>query len=249
VLHFQNDTGVVLEEGAAVIYDENGYAGEAMVPFRARGGEVRVSFAKDLSMRCTGQQKHALRMLGIRASGAFVLESRERVIEHALHIENDHDRPETLYVELPRQAHDRLDVPTDATVEELASAFRVALPVPPGGVREATLSLRRQEYTHVALSNVGTNELTEWLRQRVDGVRIPKELEQVLARFQAADQHGREARQRALRADGLRQRQEAQTKQLAVLRDQGEEGQERLAVVREVRRLEAEATELEREGV
>ncbi|MCB9661714.1 MAG: hypothetical protein H6726_28975 [Sandaracinaceae bacterium] len=248
VLHFKNDTGVVLEEGAAVIYDESGYAGEAMVPFRARGGEVRVSFAKDLSMRCTGQQQHQLRFLDIRTNGDFVLESRERVIEHALHVENDHAREETLYVELPRQLHDRLDVPTGAKVEELPGAFRVALPVPASGVRQASLSLRRTEYTHVASNNIGTNELQRWIAERAQGARVPAELEAVLARFRAADEHARDAKARALYADELRQRQEAQTKQLAVLRDTGEEGQERLAVVRELRRLEAQATELEQAG-
>ncbi|MCB9628204.1 MAG: hypothetical protein H6725_12590 [Sandaracinaceae bacterium] len=246
VLHFKNDTGVVLEEGAAVIYDENGYAGEAMVPFRARGGEVRVSFAKDLSVRCTGEQVHTLRFLGIHAQGLYVMESRERVIEHALHIENDHERDETLYVELPRQAHDTLELPPDATVEELASAYRVALPVPAAGVREASVSLRRKEYSHVSVSGVGTGEVARWINERTNGARVPAELERILGRLRAADDHAREAAVRSQNATALRQRQEAQTKQLAVLRDQGEEGQERLAVVREVRRLEADATELER---
>ena len=246
VLHFTNDTGVVLEEGAAVIYDENGYAGEAMVPFRARGGDVRVSFAKDLSLRCTGQQQHELRFMAINALQAFVVEVRERAVVHQVRIENDHARDETLFVELPRQAGDTLEVPTDARVEELAGAYRVALPVVASGVREAQLTLRRREYTHVAVSGVGTHDVARWLRERADGAHVPAELTGVLARLQEAEDLERHAAAQLRHAGELRRRQEAQTKQLAVLRDGGEEGQERLSVVREVRRLEAEAGELER---
>lgn len=246
VLHFQNDTGVVLEEGAAVIYDENGYAGEAMVPFRARGGDVRVSFAKDLSLRCTGQQEQQLRFLGIHAHGLAVVEARERAVVHHVRIENDHARDETLFVELPRQAGDKLEVPPDAKVEELAVGYRVALPVQAGAVREAKLTIRRQEFGHVAVSGVGTHEVTRWLRERVDGAFVPTELDRILVRFRTADDLARDAAAKLQHAGDLRKRQEAQTKQLAVLRDTGEEGQERLAVVREVRRLEAEAGELER---
>lgn len=248
VLHFQNDTGVVLEEGAAVIYDESGYAGEAMVPFRARGGDVRVSFAKDLSLRCTGQQEHQLRFLGVNLHGLAIVEGRERAVVHHLRIENDHARDETLYVELPRQAGDKLVVPDDAKVEEVAGAYRVAVPVTAGGVREAQLTLRRQEYQYVAVSGVGSHEVTSWLRERVNGARVPAELDGILARFRAAEDLERDAAARQRHASELRQRQDAQTKQLAVLRDGGEEGQERLSVVREVRRLEAEASELERAG-
>lgn len=246
VLHFRNDTGVVLEEGAAVIYDENGYAGEAMVPFRARGAEVRVSFAKDLSLRCTGQQQHQLRFLGIHLHGLAVVEARERAVVHHLRIENDHARDETLYVELPRQPGDTLEVPAGATVEELASAYRVAVPVAASGVREAQLTLRRQEYQYVRVSGVGSHEVANWLRERATGARVPAELDGILARFRAAEELERDAAARQRHASELRQRQDAQTKQLAVLRDGGEEGQERLSVVREVRRLEAEASELER---
>jgi hypothetical protein len=246
VLHFQNDTGVVLEEGAAVIYDENGYAGEAMVPFRARGGDVRVSFAKDLSMRCTGQQEQELRFLSITASGTFIMESRERAFVHHVRIENDHARDETLFVELPRQASDKLQVPPDAKVEELAAGYRVAVPVPASGVREAELTIRRHELGHVAVSGVGTQDVVRWLRERVHGAHVPAELDRILVRFRAAEDLERDAAAKLRHAGELRKRQEAQTKQLAVLRDTGEEGQERLSVVREVRRLEAEAGDLER---
>jgi len=212
----------------------------------ARGGDVRVSFAKDLSLRCTGHQEQQLRFLGIHAHGLAVVEARERAFVHHVRIENDHARDETLYVELPRQAGDKLVVPDDAKVEELAGAYRVAVPVTAGGVREARLTLRRQEYQYVAVSGVGSHEVASWLRERVNGASVPAELDGILARFRAAEGFERDAAARQRQAAELRQRQDAQTKQLAVLRDGGEEGQERLSVVREVRRLETEASDLER---
>jgi hypothetical protein len=115
-----------------------------------------------------------------------------------------------------------------------------------GGVREAKLTIRRQEFGHVAVSGVGTHEVVRWLRERVDGAFVPAELDRILVRFRTAEDLARDAAAKLQHAGDLRKRQEAQTKQLAVLRDTGEEGQERLAVVREVRRLEAEAGELER---
>lgn len=50
VLAFTNTTGVVLEEGPAVVYDQDSYAGEAMVGFTARDALVQLAFAKIL--RC-----------------------------------------------------------------------------------------------------------------------------------------------------------------------------------------------------
>ena len=49
VLAFKNTTGVVLEEGPAVVYDEGSYAGEAMLPFAFRDADLRVAFAMDLA--------------------------------------------------------------------------------------------------------------------------------------------------------------------------------------------------------
>ncbi len=247
VLHFKNDTGVVLEEGAAVVYDESGYAGESMVPFRARGAEVRVSFAKDLSMRCSNQARNEVTFQSIRASKAFVLETRERAVRHALRIENDHARPETLLVELPRQQGQRIEVPSDANVEELAAAYRVSLPVPAQGTREAEVVVRSTEYAHVAVNNVGTSELSRWIAERARGASVPPELERILAQFNAAEGHESQANGMVRVIAEKRARQESLTKQLAVLRDSGEEGQERLAVVRELRRLEAEAEALDRD--
>lgn len=50
VLSFTNTTGVVLEEGPAVVYEQGGYAGEAMLGFTSRGAEARLAFAKDLAV-------------------------------------------------------------------------------------------------------------------------------------------------------------------------------------------------------
>src|SRR5262249_5272766 len=73
VLAFANGTGAVLEEGPAVFYDEEAYVGEVMVPYSARGVEVKLAYAKDLAVRCRQTSTQHKAISGVRLARQAVV--------------------------------------------------------------------------------------------------------------------------------------------------------------------------------
>lgn len=78
VLGFTNDTGVVLEEGAAVLYEQHDYAGEAMLPLTGKGSRVRLAYGTDQAISCTVHETHHEIMVGLTlVQGDFVEQRRQ----------------------------------------------------------------------------------------------------------------------------------------------------------------------------
>ena len=50
---FKNDTGLTLERGPLTVVESGEYAGEAMLPFTAPGGEIFLAYAVDLGVKVT----------------------------------------------------------------------------------------------------------------------------------------------------------------------------------------------------
>jgi hypothetical protein len=237
VLSFENTTGAVLEEGPAVFYDEDAYAGEAMVPFTARGAGVRLTIAKDLAMRCRRTTASGSVIIAVRPTReSLVIEERfER--RHEVTAESDHDEPVELVVELAREAGWSLD-PAHATArEETATHRRFALTVPPHAQAKLTVLERRVYARTQAYASLTAAPVQQWFEQRFLDEETFRELSEVLA----AQERARTITKQAERARSIQgqafQKQEKLTRQLEVLKDGGAEGALRLRYVRE---LEAE---------
>lgn len=237
VLTFKNDAGVVLEEGPAVIYDEATYAGESMVPYSARGAEVKLAFAKDLAVRCRRQSTYSTVIAGVRIGTHALVEEQRREEIHTLSAESDHSDEVEVCFELPR-LHGRTIHPDGAQpAEETASFRRFLAKVPPHGKAELVVREAWAESRHVRYDHLSAAQLEAWLDARFLDRAAFEQLRGVLAKWE-------EARQlEARRERTAREQQEAYAKQskiaeqLAVLKDAGPEGVLRLRYVKE---LEAE---------
>lgn len=232
VLTFANDTGAVLEEGAAVVYDDDVYAGEAMVPYRVRGAEVKLAFAKDLAVRCKREstQHRIVSRISLGKHGLLEEVRWEERIE--LSAESDHAEPVDVVFELPR-VHGHVfegTEPFESTGAHhrfrtsLAPRSRVAL-----SLRETWPELRRIEY-----ETVQQNNLDGWLRDRLLDPQSCAELAPIVALWaRAAEIDQRIAaveRARAAAYEGQKQL----TAQLGVLKEGGPEGELRLRYAREL---------------
>ncbi|MBX3275677.1 MAG: hypothetical protein KF729_35785 [Sandaracinaceae bacterium] len=244
VLRFDNATGVVLEEGPAVVYDDGGYAGEAMVPYSARGVEVRLAFARDLAVRCRDERRleHALHALRFDSMGC--VESTEHSIFHRLIAESDHDVAVSVVLELPRVSTHELAPGGAAPTETSASTWRFAVEVPPRGAVTLEVEERYKSSAFVALPAIESHQVRTWLLASFVSDALSAGLEEVLAAWARRDARHAERAAEEARLRAVYEAQESLQKQLAVLQAGGEEGALRARYARELAANQDRAVEL-----
>jgi len=245
VVTFDNDSELVLEEGPVVVYDDGGYAGEAMLPYSARGAEVKLAYAKDLAVRCRRDSTTHYEISSVVLSDVgFVQEQRVSLV-HTLRAESDHDAEVEVIFELPKVHGRGLDPDGPKPVEVTATRRRFSLPVPAHesakvAVREVWKTSQTIQYRHMSAAH-----LEGWLADKhLDG-RTVAQLTDVL---KAWEQAARLDQERKL-VEGARQaafeKQSKLSEQLGVLRDTGEEGKLRLRYVRELGEAQDEVNRCE----
>ncbi|KHO24358.1 hypothetical protein QQ44_15065 [Mycolicibacterium setense] len=251
VLEFSNTTGVVLEDGPAVIYERDGhgqdaYAGEAMVPFSARDAKVRLPFAKDLSVRCRSTSDTRTVTARVRLADDAVVEEQRVERRHTLRVENDHDDAVDVIFELRRfQGHRIAPLNGVADTEEDGSWHRIRVSVPGHQTVEAAVAETWPTYTEIAYRELSSRQLEQWLAGRSLDASTIDELSHVLQRWEHAD-----------RLDAERERVEADrgehyaaqgriAEQLTVLGTDGAEGDLRRRQVEQLEQLQDRINELD----
>lgn len=237
VIAFENDSGLVLEEGPAVIYDEGVYAGESMMPYSPRGAPVKMTFAKDLAVRVTSNTQVSTVVAGVRIVEDGLLEERRQEQLHTVEAESDHEAAIKLIVEIPRSSGYTLSDDSPKPFEETIHHRRFEIEVPAHG--RATLQVRevRALSRRVTLESVEAADVERWFRDKHLDDATYRALSGLLAlrdEIRALEQQKKraEAEQAAAYA-----KQTKLSEQLAVLKESGPEGALRLRYVKE---LEAE---------
>lgn len=163
VVSFTNDTGVVLEEGAAVLYEEHDYAGEAMLPLTGKGSRVRLAYGSDQALSCTTDMVHKEVMVGLSLVQNDFVEQRRRERHCTLTVASERDDDVEVLFELPKQAG---HVPMPGSLEpkeETLEARRYVIKVP----ARSTASLLLQEAAVFAVridADTVTPRILEWAR-------------------------------------------------------------------------------------
>lgn len=246
VLTFANTAGVVLEEGPAVIYEQDGYAGEAMVDFTSRGADVRLAFAKDLAVRCRSDASFRTVTTRIRLTADAVVEEQRCERLHTLHAENDHDDPVEVVFELPvspQHVVSAQDGATDAGDDGLWRRFAVA--VPGHQVAEATVLESWPVSSQIGYDDLEPGRLEEWLADRSLDAATVEALSQVLAHQNTARRLTEQGeRIEADRAEAYAA-QSRIAEQLRVLGTDGAEGELRARQVAELEALQDRAGALD----
>lgn len=237
VLTYKNSTGAVLEEGPAVIYDDDVYAGEAMLPYSARGSEVKLAFAKDLAVRCKAQPGSSRVVTAVKLGRQHLVEECRREAFYDLEAESDYDEEVTVVFELPKVHGYELAPGSLAPTEETSSFRRFSLTVPPRGrvrqrVETSTVESSRSQYSSIALSS-----LHGWTKNKLLEPAAATGLAEVLRLWaDATSAESERTRLGGARAEAY-EKQSKIAEQLKVLKESGPEGQLRLRYVKE---LEAE---------
>ncbi len=199
VVSFVNDTGVVLEEGAAVLYEDHDYAGEAMLPLTGKGSRVRLAYGSDQALSCRTEMIHKEVMVGLSLVQGDFVEQRRRERHCTLTVVSDRDDDVQILFELPKQPG---HVPMPGSLEpkeETLDARRYAIAVP----ARSTASILLQEATVLAVrvdATAVTPRILEWARssplEGTHGVWQAKLLALVHARASLATRLAEENAQR-----------------------------------------------------
>lgn len=251
VLAFTNTTGVVLEEGPAVIYErddhrQESYAGEAMVPFTARDAKVRLAFAKDLAVRCRSTSTADTVTARVRLAADAVVEEQRVEKRHTLRAENDHDDAVDVIFELLRVRGHRI-TPLDgvADVDDDGRWHRIRVSVPGHQAVEATVLETWPVYSHIDYQELSPRQLEEWLAGRSLDATTVNELAGVLRRWEQAGRLDAEReRLESARAEDYTA-QSRITEQLTVLGSEGPEGDLRRRQVEQLEQLQGRVNELD----
>jgi hypothetical protein len=234
VMAFQNTSGAVLEEGPAVIYDEGIYAGEAMVPYSARGTEVRFAFAKDLSVRCSATTRYDTVTLALRFGRGQAIEDQRQERRIKLRADSDHDGPIDVTFELPKR--NELDPRGPKATEETATARRFTVTVPGRSSSELEVIEVSPVSRSVELRGVAARDLDHWRRLNLLTSEVDSVLKEAIAASAQAASHQHRVSELEREKLELMKSLEGLTKQLQVLKEGGAEGELRLRYVNDLRK-------------
>jgi len=247
VLSFANTSGAVLEEGPAVIYDDDVYAGEAMVPYTTRGASVKVSFAKDLGVRCKRDTENKTLVSGVRLTESFLAEEHRREHHHTLSAESDHAEAVDVTFELGRRHGVTVSAEHAQPFEETSSYRRYRLTVPAHGKASVKVVEQWHEFQRFEYARLAEQHVARWLEGRFLDAATERILSGVIA-AQAAAAEADEKRKGVEQAlTETYTRQTKLTEQLKVLKDGGAEGELRLRYVKELQGEQDRVNALARE--
>jgi hypothetical protein len=240
VLAFANSTGVVLEEGPAVVYDDGSYAGEVMLPFSARGADLRLTFAKDLAVRCRRASTMNAVTAHVRLGDEAAVEEQRQQERHTLRAENDHDEDIDVIFELHRVLGHTLRADDDVAQldEETATHQSFRVRVPAHGSAEAVVLESWLVYRTIDYQQLSPDQLDRWLKERFLDWATISALSGVLAhREQAGRLDAQVVRLQAQRAE-VSTGQGRIADQLKVLGSTGREGELRNRYVYELEAMQ-----------
>jgi hypothetical protein len=248
VLKFDNFSGAVLEEGPAVVYDEDAYAGEAMVPYSARGTAIRLGYARDLSVRCSVKEseKTVAERVSLRP---FLLREEYRIERNVVfRAENDHDREVEVTYERPKPSQANAQIVGATPAESTAATHRYVVKVPAKSFIELPFQEVWVYASDVKVNGLAPTRARQWREANFLDDKAMAQLDEVFALVDKSVRYSESEREWRKRRETTFARMTKITEQLAVLRDQGPEGELRLRYVTELGNAQSEVGHCEAEA-
>jgi hypothetical protein len=234
---FKNDTGLTLERGPLTVIEAGEYAGDALVPFTAPGGDIVLAYAVDLgaTIRETPESARALTSVGVK-EGMLVIEEYD-IQKTVYQVENRNEQAVRITLEHPRLAH-YAPFETPDPVESTADYHRYAVQAPGHGSVSFTVQQRRLLYRREEIRNQKLEQLVRWLRDKVLDEQVYDRLRGILALYdQITNREAGLKKNEAARQEVFSQQRVIQGN-LGALKDTGEEGQLRARYARTLQELE-----------
>jgi len=160
-LRMINDTGLTLERGPAVVLDNGAYAGEAVLPFTAAGGELVAPYAVELGARVSEESGARREVAALHINGHYASYDEWDIRWRDYRVANSTGQPMTVLVEHPRTVQYDLFETADPA-EQTPDFLRFAVETPAHGettlrVTERRLLVRREEIRRLSSATLQGN--------------------------------------------------------------------------------------------
>ena len=160
-----NSTGKTLDGGPITVYDDNAYAGEALVETLKTGDKRLISYGVDLGTRITTQfdsKGDIVREIHVRRG---IMTTRSAAIETKTYtIRNVDQKPKTLIIEHP--VRQQYKVTDQKPVETTANAYRFEVKLAAGATEKLPVTEERVYEITVAVSSLSPDVLISYIQNK-----------------------------------------------------------------------------------
>ena len=147
-VRLKNDTAASLPAGILTLYDAQGdapYAGDARIGGLPAGESRLVAYAQDLRTAVEFRHEDSVTIASLKAAnGVLTVDQRNRRVTHAV-LTAPAREPRHILLETPKFQGAKIAPDFTQPSEETASAWRFAIDLKPGEVKEVTFAVDRNE--------------------------------------------------------------------------------------------------------
>lgn len=180
-LELTNSTGLNLMQGPVTVFDGGTYAGDAKLPDLSPKEDRLVAYALDLSTTVQMEQKPQVdQIVSLRIAKGTLIRRNKFVDSRVYAIKNKAGKSREVIVEQPYDSSWELIEPKKPD-EKTENLLRFRVDVPAEKSEKLAVALERYADSHIALSNVGLNQITYYLRSKVITPQVRDALQRVVA--------------------------------------------------------------------
>lgn len=187
-LELVNNSKLNLMQGPITVFDSSVYGGDAKLPDMKPGEKRLISYALDLGVEVTTEQKSAPdELVGLRIAKGTLYHRHRYVDNRTYHIKNKDAKDRTVIVEQPYTDDWKLIEP--AKPDERAtnlSRFRVSAPA--GKVTDLPVTIEQTTELAVGLSGIGLDGIQFFIRAKTISPAVKAALENIIKLRTALDQ-------------------------------------------------------------
>lgn len=243
---FRNETGLTLERGPLTVIEAGEYAGDALAPFTAPGGDIFLAYAVDLGVTVREESQSERVLASVSVKDGLLLVEEYDIQQITYRVDNRNDKTVRVTLEHPKVTH-YTPFDTPDPVESTADYHRYAVQAPAHGSASFTARQRRLMYRREEIRNQKLEQLARWLRDRVLDEAVYARLRGILALYDRIAEHEAGLKKNEAARQEIFGQQRVIQGNLGALKDTGEEGQLRARYARTLQELEDRLAGLKRD--
>ncbi len=196
-VRFDNTTKLNLPAGPVTIYADGLYGGDARLGDLTTNEKALLSYAVDLKVKVTSEQKHQSRLTAKIVSGVLE-EHRKTTFTQTYQMDNRDNSTKKLIIEHPITPGRTLVNPT-AEMDKTATHYRFTVELPPEKEQPFVVTEERADFQKIVLLDTSLSQLRLWVQGEV-APELKEALTQVIdQRQEIATLERKKARQKTSR--------------------------------------------------
>ena len=160
-IKIKNETEIPLDEGTVAIFEENIFAGEAIIPFVNKGQEQQLPYSVDQTIEINKTSKS-------EQANFHKITIQDSIYAYYFNIEttiykvfNNSNQNKLLIIEHPKkQGYELFE--TDNPIEDTQDFYRFLIFIDPFSKKSLQIKMRTSTYSYFAMDSLTINNLNQW---------------------------------------------------------------------------------------